>query len=498
MNWNTPSPLDQQRFDPAQVFAAGLALHHLANTAYPIAHVSTMRPYKVPRSQVQETAPLAWEAIDRLGLYVHVPFCQARCGYCEYTVVDPQTNQDSEAPYFDLLEREFELYRQAADTPAKTLIGFDIGGGTPSVASTANIARLLAAAQRSFRWEPGAFAVSIETTPRIAAQEPQKIADYYRLGIRRISMGVQTVNLRLLQAVGREHTSLGYDQAAAEAVRQAGFTSFNVDVMYGFAGQQLASVEATLRHVIDLAPEHVTLYRMRYKGTRIAGQAEQVSLAEVIAQARLAKDLLLAAGYHGAPGKNTFSRLPGDPGTSDYLTKRVVHGTPYLGLGLGAQSLSHQTLAYNSGAADKRLEHYRRQLEAGQLPLQDLYHLSLPAAMGKMISVAFYFGAIHRPSFERKFGCTLEQAFPGEVDFAVHQGLMEYAAGPAYGTPQELGAAGQPELLRLTAEGEQQVNGLIALFYAGAVKAHLLELAGDSLSIPAELALQPAALAVPA
>jgi oxygen-independent coproporphyrinogen III oxidase len=487
MDWNTPSPLDLERCDPKLVFAAGLALHHLANTAYPIAHLSTMRPYKIPRSAIQETAPKAWEEIDRLGLYVHVPFCQARCGFCEYTVVDPLTNRDSVAPYFDLLQREFELYRQALETQSKTLIGFDIGGGTPSVASLADIGRLLEATRRNFRWEAGVFNVSIETTPRIAAAEPEKIRTYFSMGIRRISMGVQTVNLRLLQAVGREHTSPKYDRAAAEAVRRAGFTSFNIDVMYGFAGQSIDSLEATLRHVIDLAPDHVTLYRMRYKGTRLAGQAVEVDLSEVIAQAGLARDLLQAAGYNGASGKNTFSRLPGDPGTSDYLTERVVHGTPYLGLGLGAQSLSHQTLAYNSGAADKRLEHYRRQLEAGLLPIQDLYHLSLPAAMGKMVSVAFYFGAIHRPSFERKFGLSLEQAFPAEVDFILRRGLMEYAAGPAYGTRREgypTPAGSLPELLRLTPEGERQVNGLIALFYAGAVKEHLLQLAASNLPAP--------------
>ncbi len=483
MNWHSPSSLDQTPFDPAQVFAAGLSLHHLANTAYPIGHVTTMRPYKVPRPQVQQTAPRAWQEVERLGLYVHVPFCQARCGYCEYTVLDPANNSADETPYFDRMLREMDAYRQVIDTATKTLVGFDIGGGTPSVASIHNIQRVLDAARTNFRL-PDSVAISIETTPRIAAAEPEKIAAYYQMGIRRISMGVQTVNPRLLEAVGRPHTSLSYDLAAAHNIRAAGFQRFNVDVMYGFAGQSLESVAATLKHVIDLCPEHVTLYRMRYKGTALAHQAGAVRLEDVIAQARLAKDLLYAAGYHGTPGKNTFSRLAGDPGTSDYLTERVVHGTPYLGFGLGAQSLSHQTLAYNAGAADKRLEHYRRQVEAGQLPIQDLYHLSLPAAMGKMISVSFYFGEIDLPSFQNKFGMVLEDAFPGEVAFVLRNGLMEYCTdlAPSAASGDRAPAAPPPRptprTLRLTSLGEQQVNGVIALFYAGAVKAHLLELAG--------------------
>jgi oxygen-independent coproporphyrinogen-3 oxidase len=470
MNWNTTALLDQITCKPEEVFHAGLQNHGIANTAYPIGHLTTMRPYKIPRAEVQAFAPLAWQGIDRLGLYVHIPFCEQRCKFCEYTVLDPATRQENEDPYFDLLLREFAFYRQAIQSPTKTLLGFDIGGGTPSAAKTKNIARLLEAARESFIL-PETVTISIETTPKVAACQPEKIRAYYELGIRRISMGVQTIHPRLLEEMGRNATTIRFNQAAAENIRRAGFRRFNIDVMYGFANQSLKSLEATLKHVIHLEPEYITLYRTRYKGTRIAEQARLVSLEEVNAQVRLAKEILLGSGYAGTPGKNTFSRLAGEPGTSDYLTERVVHGTPYLGLGLGAQSLSEQSLAYNSGAADKRLEHYRRQIEAGELPIQDLYYLSREAAMGKMISVSFYFGEINLPSFQHKFGLSLEEAFPAEVAFALGNGLMEYMTG------------GDPTL-RLTPSGEMNYNGVIALFYAGAVKAHLLSLGKDESPAP--------------
>jgi oxygen-independent coproporphyrinogen-3 oxidase len=88
---------------------------------------------------------------------------------------------------------------------------------------------------------------------------------------------------------------VSYNQRAAGHIRQAGFQRFNVDVMYGFARQSLASLEATLQHVISLQPDYITLYRTRYKGTRVAAQAQYVTLEEVNAQAALAKTLLLAA-----------------------------------------------------------------------------------------------------------------------------------------------------------------------------------------------------------
>jgi oxygen-independent coproporphyrinogen-3 oxidase len=334
-----------------------------------------------------------------------------------------------------------------------------------------HIARVVEAARANFHI-PDTVTLSIETTPRIAARQPEKLHAYTALGIRRISMGVQTVNPRLLADVGRPHTSLKDDRRAADALRAAGFRKFNVDVMYGFAGQSLGSVEATLQHVIGLEPEYITLYRMRYKGTRLAGRAEAVSRAQVNQQYALAKDLLHGAGYAGTPGKNTFSRLAGEAGTSDYLTERVIHGTPYLGLGLGAQSLSPVTLAYNSGAAEKRLDAYRKQVQAGRLPIQDLYHLSLPAAMGKMIAVAFYFGEINLTSFHRKFGLSLEQAYPAEVRFVLDGGWMEYVEAR-----DGAGAPNGSKVLRLTEPGVAVYNGVIALFYAGEVKDYLLRCA---------------------
>jgi oxygen-independent coproporphyrinogen-3 oxidase len=481
MNLHPPSPLDIYPFadrhstvadhprSPSAVFAAGLELHHLANTAYPIGHLTTMRPYRLPNPQVQVLAAQAWREVDRLGLYVHIPFCESRCKYCEYCVVEPEVFHASQDEYFDLLLGEFELYRQAAGTDAKTLVGFDLGGGTPSAAEQGHIARVVEAARRNFNL-PDAVTISIETTPRIGARQPEKLRAYYAMGIRRISMGVQTVNPRLLAEVGRTHTSLDDDRRAAEAVRLAGFSKFNLDVMYGFAGQPLESLEATLQHVIGLDPEYITLYRMRYKDTKLAEQAAAVTRQQVNEQYARAKEMLLSGGYSGTAGKNTFSRLPGDVGTSDYLTERVIHGTPYLGLGLGAQSLSQVTLAYNSGAADKRLDAYRRHVRAGRLPIQDLYHLSLPAAMGKMISVAFYFGEIDLDSFQRKFDLALEQAFPAEVAFVLEKGLMEYVGGM-----DSSGPLGERRVLRLTEEGVKSYNGVIALFYAGAVKAYLLK-----------------------
>jgi len=469
LQWNTPSPADQLTFPPELVFEAGLCHHHIANTAYPIHHQTTMRPYRVPRKGVEATASAAWREIDTLSLYVHVPFCAARCRYCEYTVVDRGENEAEDA-YFDALLREFELYRERLNTSRKTLVGFDIGGGTPSFVKAANIRRVVEAAQAAFRFQPG-IAISIETTPIVAHREPEKIRAFKEMGIDRISMGVQTTHFRLANSLGREYGGLTTLESAVHHVRQAGFRRFNIDLMYGFADQLPETWRTTVEQTIVLGPEYVTLYRMRYKGTQIQGQAARVTRRATNELEETARDLLLAAGYAGTPGKNTYSKLPGDVGTSDYLTERVVKGTPYLGLGLGAQSLSHHTLSYNQGAAAKRLKPYLRALDTGRLPIQDLYHLPLDAAMAKMIAVSFYFGEIHRPSFYTKFGVRLEDHFSREVAFLLHHGLME-VVGP---------------YLHLTPKGTRHFSGVVALFYAGAVKDHLVHLESSFATPPEEV-----------
>ena len=305
--------------------------------------------------------------------------------------------------------------------------------------------------------------ISIETTPRIAAEEADKMRAYRQIGIERISMGIQVIQPDLLRILNRDAHGVEHHFRAVENIRAAGFDNFNVDLMYGFANQSLESWQATVEHALALDPEAITLYRMRYKLTRISDQADQVTIDQVRILSRWAKRRLKEAGYLSNPGKNTYCRVPQDTGTSDYISKRVVLGMPYLGLGLGAQTFTDTTISYNDGAVAKNLMPYFRSVDAGQLPLQDLYELPLVHMMAKMICVSFYFGEIHRGAFQRKFERTLEEAYPAEIAFAIEQGLMEW----------------KPDTLSMTSLGEDHFSGLCALFHAPSVKSYLLDYQGD-------------------
>jgi oxygen-independent coproporphyrinogen-3 oxidase len=455
--WREPVPADAAALDPRDVFEAGLRNHHVSNTAYPIAHGRTWGPYRVPADRADDVARAAWAGIEDLCLYVHVPFCETRCSFCEYTVVKREEAPAAGA-YMDDLRREIGLYEGALGDGRRRLHGLDFGGGTPSFVPAEEIASVLERVRAWLPFAPGAD-VSIETTPKIAAAEPAKLRAYRAAGIDRISMGVQVVQPDLLRMLNREANGAASHRRAVENIRAAGFTRFNVDLMYGFAGQTEASWRATLQHAIELGPEYVTLYRMRYKLTRISHQARQVTLDAVRPLAALAKRVLADAGYHANPGKTTWSRIPGDVGTSSYLARRVQDGMPYLGLGLGAQSFTRTTIAYNDGAVGKNLFPYHRSVARGRLPLQDLYDLPRAQMAGKMCAVSFYFGEIRRGSFRERFGLPLEEAYPSAVAFVLGRGLMEWTE----------------DALRLTPEGAAQVNGVIALFFAPSIQRYLVE-----------------------
>jgi len=456
-SWVVPSEADAARHPPEIVFEAGERNHHISNTAYPIAHGSTWKPYRVARDHHRDVIRQSFEGIDELCLYAHIPFCEVRCSFCEYTVVG-KGELSQTASYMKWLDEELRLYRDLLGTQSKTLHGFDIGGGTPSFVEADLIAAFVSRVRESFRFAERS-GISIETTPRIAAANPNKLLIYRQAGIERISMGIQVIQPDLLKILNRDGNGVEHHRRAVDHIRAAGFRKFNIDLMYGFADQSLESWRATLEHAIRLGPEYITLYRMRYKLTRISDQAPRVQLGAVRDQAKLANEILADAGFFARPGKNTYSKIPNDVGTSDYLTRRVINGMPYLGLGLGAQSFTHTTISYNDGAAGKNLMHYQRSVEEGRLPVQDLYDLSLTQAAAKMVAVSFYFGEIDRRAFLEKFGLTVEEMFPNEVDFVLGRGLMH-----------DTGRA-----LSLTPEGAKHFNGVIALFFAPSVQAYLVE-----------------------
>jgi oxygen-independent coproporphyrinogen III oxidase len=375
--------------------------------------------------------------------------------FCEYVVLEREDAHQDDL-YISLLLKEMDMYKEIIGD--KKIVGLDVGGGTPTRLSVEYLKNITEKLKYTFNiGEEVMF--SIETTPVIAAKDPTRIEALYEMGDRRFSMGIQSVSKRLLNELGREGTTSIYEKAVA-SLRAAGFERFNVDLMYGFLNQIDEDLENTLNYGMGLKPENITLYRNRCKGTKIEEEAPGVSLYKIIGQYRLACQALTGKGYAANEGKNTFSRVDGDFGTSGYLTQRVVYGEPYLGLGLGAQSLGKDYLSYNSGAASKKLKSYRERIEACCFPPQDIYALDEDEIISKVLSVAFYFGFIDFKAFKNRFGINFRERFEGECRYLVDEGLMEM----------------RDQAIYLTKRGADCINGVIPFFYSKRSRKELTEL----------------------
>src|SRR5579884_461869 len=183
------------------------------------------------------------------ALYIHIPFCRTKCSYCDfntYAGLEPLIPR-----YLDALGAE--LRRYPAGLPVHTI---NFGGGTPSLLSPEQLARVIAAARRHFQVSPEAE-VSIEANP--GGLDQAYFDGIRQAGVNRLSFGVQSFHAAELTMLTRRHSA---DEASSAAglARAAGFDNVSLDFMYGLPGQSLDVWRATLDQALDLAPDHLSLY----------------------------------------------------------------------------------------------------------------------------------------------------------------------------------------------------------------------------------------------
>ena len=272
------------------------------------------------------------------ALYLHIPFCRARCSYCDFNTYT--TIGDLQGEYVDALAREVRLVgesgRAVGGHPVSVHTIF-FGGGTPSLLTPEQTATLLSAARDSFAIAPDAE-ITMEANP--GTVDEAWLAAVRALGVNRLSFGVQSALPDELALLGREH-DFAAAVAALAAARAAGFDNLNLDLIYGLPGQSVADWQRTLAAALPLDVEHISLYcltiepgtpmqRWLHNGTIMAPDPDTAA-----DQYEAACHALAAAGY-GHYEISNWAR----PGRECRHNVVYWRNEPYLGLGAGAHGMA--------------------------------------------------------------------------------------------------------------------------------------------------------------
>ncbi len=284
--------------------------------------------------------------MKELSIYVHIPFCVQKCRYCDFLSF-PAKQQEKEE-YVELLLREIE-YR-AQHLREYRVISVFFGGGTPSVLNEDAIEKILCKLKECFSFgkEPE---ITIEVNPGTVTK--QKLAVYWKAGINRLSIGLQSANEEELRTLGRIHTYTDFCRTY-EWAREVGFANINVDLMAAIPGQTRDSYRETIQKILVLQPEHISAYSLILEeGTWFYEHQKELTFPdedEDRALYRMTGEMLEEAGYFRYEISNYAKE-----GYECLHNKVYWQRGDYLGLGLGAASLLAETRYTNK----QTLQEYR-------------------------------------------------------------------------------------------------------------------------------------------
>ena len=412
-----------------------------------------------------------------VGVYVHIPFCERVCPYCDFAVIAaPELPANQEDRYVDALLRELAsrraVYRglnapnqgpaaasQDPDAAASRdpnglgsrLASIYLGGGTPALLTPASLARIVDAIRAAFPSD-GPVEITLEVNP--STLERARLPEFRALGVNRVSVGIQSFSDEVLKRLGRAHRVEDAHRTLA-ACRAAGFQAISLDLIFAAPGQRLAGVEADLARALEFGPDHVSTYELTIEsGTpfALAASRGQLSLpdeGEAITMMETLEDRLRAGGFVRYEISN-YAR----PGFQAVHNRRYWERQPVLGLGIGAFSTEPPSAAAPFGARRSNVRDLRTYLDriAQRRPPAtgptEVFDADTARGEAAFLALRGSRGLL-AAEFESEFGQPPRAFFGPAVDRLLEAGL--------------LGEAGSGDL-RLSARGRLLANSVFAEF----------------------------------
>jgi oxygen-independent coproporphyrinogen-3 oxidase len=356
------------------------------------------------------------------GLYIHVPFCRAKCPYCDfYSVTDDRSIPDT----IDALLGEINLRRQSVALADSIYFG----GGTPSMLTPRQIGRILDAVHACFPVTP-----DVETTLEVnpGTVNRQRLAAYRAAGINRLNIGLQSLDDQTLNFLGRIHTAeKGVD--TYRRAREAGFENVGLDLIYGVPGQTRDRWETEMADVVALAPDHLSCYTLTVEpGTPMAAQVKSGWIHPLDEQ--MVGDLFsFTAAYLNGNGYrryeiSNFARTttPEDCDRRSRHNRKYWTFAPYLGFGPAAHSFRDNTRWWNH----RSLAAYLAALKTGTLPVAETETLTREQQIMEFIYLGLrQTDGIDTADFASRFGEPFFDRFEATVSPLVHERLVARLPG---------------------------------------------------------------------
>ena len=359
-----------------------------------------------------EPGPAGGEQSQRpRALYIHVPFCIAKCRYCDFYSLP--FSEDQAGAFIKAAAAELSVRAECLALPLRSVF---VGGGTPTVLGPALLGALLSLvgdfvdAQTEFTVEANPCTVNGRVVRTLAAH-----------GVNRVSLGAQSFDCGELKLLGRRHVPGQVNQATA-MLRDGGITNVGLDLIYGIPGQRPAAWASSLDRALGLAPSHLSCYALSFEpGTPLHAELLAGRLTEMADSAqRACYDAAIEAATKAGLGHYEISNFA-RPAMQCRHNLTYWHNEPYLGIGPAAASYVAGSRRTNS----PDLQQYVMSLLDGRLPPATAERLAGRAAMAETLMLGLRLTqGIDRNGFKSRFGRDPLEAFPGSIGRYANTGAL--------------------------------------------------------------------------
>ena len=395
-------------------------------------------------------APAPADAETPLGLYLHIPFCRKRCRFCYFRVYTDKNASEVDV-YMDALAREVGLYAERPRLAGRDFEFVYFGGGTPSFLSSEQLLRLIDRINEHWTWE-AAREVTFECEP--GTLKKSKLETIRRIGVTRLSLGIEHFDDDVLEANGRAHKSAEILRAY-EWAREVGFPQINVDLIAGMVGETEAKWRDTVAKTLRLDPDCVTIYQMELPhNTVLSREAKAAGGASPVADWETKRrwvdhafGLFEQAGYVVSSGYTLVK--PTDDSHFVYRDS-LWHGADLVGTGVA--SFGHVGGVHMQNV--DRWEDYVETLSRGELPLGRALALSDRQRLIREMILQLKLGRLDAAYLRGKFGVEIGHEFREAFSSLADDGFAETDG----------------DAVRLTRPGLLRVDGLLPRFFEPAFR----------------------------